>query len=213
MLNVILGGMVLGFAASPTCPSNAEEIRMGARAGFRLAALVGLGAVLGDAAVLGLVLLGLIPLLQSYPLLNSLMWLLGGLVLIYIAWSTMAEANREAQGSQLLQPDATGQRGVSGFHSLWRGFAITALNPFTGLWWIGLLGPITASGSAAIYAFSAAVLAGSLIWFLGLAGILHLGRGWLRGRSRRWTYRLSGLAVLGFGLYFIGQAGLQVLGA
>ena len=83
-----MGGFLkhpLGFVASPSCPSNAEEIRHGTRGGFIAALLVGLGAVVGDALVLLGLLLGLYPLLQALPWLRSALWFLGAFILAYVA--------------------------------------------------------------------------------------------------------------------------------
>jgi threonine/homoserine/homoserine lactone efflux protein len=92
MLQTIVNGFVLGFIASPSCPSNAEEIRLGTRYHAGYALLVGVGAVTGDVIVLGAVLLGLVPLLEAYPFLNSSLLLIGSAVLFYVSWGIFKEA-------------------------------------------------------------------------------------------------------------------------
>lgn len=202
MLASLFNGFLLGFVASPSCPSNAEEIRRGTRDGFFAALLVGLGAVAGDTLVLLLLLLGLYPLLQVLPWLTSTLWFLGALVLAYIAWGIFREAavvesvDSDARQAALAQVP---------LHDFWAGFAITTFNPFTVLWWLGLLGPTFGAGEAVSVPFVSAVLLGSLAWFAGLALVLQIGRQWLTVRVRQVILWLSGLVVVGYALYFLWQ--------
>ena len=50
------------------------------------------------------------------------------------------------------------------------GFAITTFNPFTALWWVGLLAPMLFIPEQGIVLFSLAIVLGSLAWFMLLAG-------------------------------------------
>ena len=203
MLQTILNGLALGLIASPSCPSNAEEIRVGTLRGFSGAAFVALGAVAGDAVILGVVLLGLQPLLESYPVLNALLWVIGALVLGYIAYGILRDV-RETEGVAETSPDVRAGAPSAG-RAFWAGFAITAFNPFTILWWVGLLAPALEEGSS-VALFSLAVLAGALAWFLGLAVLLHVGRSWLTTRVRRGILIVSALAVLAYAGYFAWRA-------
>lgn len=83
-----------GLIASPTSPSNAEELRWGSQYGLGAALLVGAGAVAGDAVVLLFTLLGLYPLLLAFPGLETVLWLAGSSVLAYLAWGMLREARR-----------------------------------------------------------------------------------------------------------------------
>lgn len=218
MLQTLLGGLALGFVASPTCPSNAEGIRLGTRHGFWPALMVGLGAVAGDAAVLAAMLLGLLPLIQAEPLLQAPLWFVGSAVLLYVARGTFVEARTPVPAPAPAEFTAAGRpnpvRGQPPGHAraFWIGFAITAFNPFTGLWWLGLLGPLAPAGRQATLTLSLAVLAGALAWFILVAVLLHMARPWLSGRPRQWLLAGSGLAVLGFGLYFLWQGVAALLG-
>ena len=206
----LFSGLVLGFAASPTCPSNAHEVRMGSRHGFSLAVLVGLGAVTGDAVVLLVVFMGLLSLLQAWPMLGVILWVVGGLVLLYVAKWSIAEANRRPAWAGESNSVNVVYRHESSLKAFWTGFAITAFNPYTALWWVGLLGPMLESGGAFPVAFSLAILIGSLTWFAGLAGLLHFARPWLSQGLWKWILTLSGLAVGGYGLYFLWQGVVAV---
>jgi L-lysine exporter family protein LysE/ArgO len=201
MLQTIINGFVLGFIASPSCPSNAEEIRLGTRYHAGYALLVGVGAVTGDAIILLAVLLGLAPLLNTYPLLNTGLLFIGSAVLLYVSWGIFKEAaNVSGWTTKDKQATATLLR------AFWVGFAITTFNPFTALWWVGLLAPMLDSRRS-IVLFSLMVLLGSLVWFMLLAAMLRFSRNWLTPQFRRWVLVGSGLLTLGYAIYFLIQAG------
>lgn len=200
MLQTIINGFVLGFIASPSCPSNAEEIRLGTRYHAGYALLVGVGAVTGDVIVLGAVLLGLVPLLNAYPWLNSSLLLIGSAVLLYVSWGIFKEATN-VSGWTTNNKQAT----TTLLRAFWVGFAITTFNPFTALWWVGLLAPMLDSRQNIVF-FSLMVLLGSLAWFLLLAAILHFSQNWLTPMFRRWVLVGSGLLTLGYAVYFLVQA-------
>jgi L-lysine exporter family protein LysE/ArgO len=200
MLQTIISGFVLGFIASPSCPSNAEEIRLGTRYHAGYALLVGIGAVTGDAIILLAVLFGLAPLLNTYPWLNSNLLFIGSAILFYVSWGIFKEAmNLSGWTSNANQATATLLR------AFWIGFAITTFNPFTALWWVALLTPILDS-SQNIICFSLMVLLGSLAWFLLLAAILQFSKSWLTPKFRQWVLVGSGLLTLGYAVYFLLQA-------
>jgi L-lysine exporter family protein LysE/ArgO len=197
MLPTLVNGFILGFIASPSCPSNAEEIRLGTRYHAGYALLVGIGAVTGDVIVLAAVLLGLAPLLNAYPWLNSSLLFIGSAVLLYVSWGIFKEAlNLSTWTSNTPQGTATLLR------AFWIGFAITTFNPFTALWWVGLLAPMFEQEQNIVF-FSLMVLLGSLTWFLLLAAILQFSRGWLTPVFRRWVLVASGLLSLGYAVYFL----------
>ncbi len=198
MLSMLINGMILGFVSSPSCPSNAEGIRLGTRyhAGYTL--LVAGGAVVGDVVVLAAILLGVLPLLATFPVLNTVLYLLGSAVLLYVSWGIFQEAFHPTNSWAHHQTTTAASR----LRAFWTGFAITTFNPFTLVWWVGLLAP-KFENEEGILPFSVAVLAGSFLWFLLLAIILRLGQTLLTNRLRRWVLLASGLVVLGYALYFL----------
>jgi L-lysine exporter family protein LysE/ArgO len=200
MLETIIHGFILGFIASLSCPSNAEEIRLGTRYHAGYALLVGVGAVTGDAIILVAVLLGLVPLFNTHPLLNTILLLLGSAVLFYVSWGIFKEALKASAWTSNNKQVAS-----SLFRAFWVGFAITTFNPFTVLWWVGLLATMVNAPQNIIF-FSLMVLLGSLTWFLLLAAILSFSRNWLTPRFRRWILVGSGLLSLGYAFYFLRQA-------
>lgn len=211
MFQLLINGFALGLIASPSCPSNAEEIRLGTKHGLKSALTVGFGAVTGDAAVLLVLLLGVAPLIEQVQALSIGLWFIGALVLAYVAWGIFEEAAIvddlvwAAQGVPESDADSD-----SLLRAFWVGFAITTFNPFTLVWWLGLLSPVLAEGQALPILFPTAVLLGSLAWFATLAFLLHWGRRWLTRRARRWVLIASGLAAAGYALYFLWQGTLEL---
>ncbi|MEX2543093.1 MAG: LysE family transporter [Trueperaceae bacterium] len=195
MVNAVLNGFILGFISSPTCPSNAEEARWGSRYGLGAALLVGAGAIAGDAVVLLFTLLGLYPLLLAFPSLERVLWLAGSFVLGYLAWGMLREARQPDPAADELDAAASPRLGLRPF---FRGLLITALNPFTFAWWIGLLGVSSLSSGDLPILFAGAVLAGSLAWFVGLAGLLHFSRGKISEGARRWMLVVGALVMFGY---------------
>jgi L-lysine exporter family protein LysE/ArgO len=210
MLQSILNGFMLGLIASPSCPSNAEEIRQGTRNGFWPAVTVAVGAVTGDALILVLLLLGIAPLLERVQAPSATLFLLGALILAYVAWGIFKEAasvEGTAQFDYNRSPAPTGAM----LRAFWVGFAITTFNPFTVVWWLGLLGPALASEGNLPVSFALAVLAGSFAWFAVLALLLQVGRRWLTQRVLHWVLLLSGTGAGAYAIYFLWQALKEVV--
>jgi L-lysine exporter family protein LysE/ArgO len=199
MLSTLINGMILGFVSSPSCPSNAEGIRLGTRYHPGYALLVAGGAIVGDAVVLAAILLGILPLLAAFPVLNTVLYLLGSAVLLYVSWGIFREAFYPSNSWSRHQQEMTP---ASRLRAFWTGFAITTFNPFTLVWWVGLLAP-KFENDESVLPFSVAVLAGSFLWFLLLAIVLRVGQTVLTNRLRRWILMASGLVVLGYALYFL----------
>ena len=207
----IISGLLLGFFGSPTCPSNALEIRQGLKHGFRLAAIVGIGAVSGDCLVLIAVLVGLMSLLEAWPVLGTFIWFVGGLVLLYMARDSLIQSYRGVWMGNNLQREEVIPSRMDNVRAFWSGFTITVTNPYTALWWVGLLG---GSGLAVReglpLVFIGSIIIGTLTWFIGLAGLLQFAR--YRLNRTFWTtvLILAGISVGGYGLYFLWHGTIEV---
>ncbi|MFB5660944.1 LysE family translocator [Alteribacillus sp. HJP-4] len=204
MLQLILSGFFIGFVSSPTCPSNGEEIKHGTRYGLSSSISVGAGAVAGDAVILLAILWWLMPFIDSNSMIVTFLWLFGSIVLLYVSWGIFKEMKTvEAVGGKRIKRITKPFRHYA--KAFWTGAAITAFNPFTFLWWMGLLTPILDSNGDISAVYPAAVLAGAFIWFMLLAYLVYLGNRWLNKRKRQVLLLLSGSAVLGYSIYFLFQ--------
>ncbi|MFD2924091.1 LysE family translocator [Halobacillus naozhouensis] len=204
MLRLLLSGLIIGFVSSPTCPSNGEEIKHGTKYGFSSSLIVGVGAVMGDAIVLAAILLWLMPFIDSESLIVTFLWLFGSIVLFYVSWGIFKEI-KTVEGVEVKQIKNIKRPFRHYFRAFWTGTAITAFNPFTVLWWMGLLTPIVDSGSSITVVYPLAVLLGAFVWFVSLAVLLHLGERWLNRKRRQFILLISGLAVLFYSIYFLIQ--------
>ncbi len=204
MLRLLLSGFIIGFVSSPTCPSNGEEIKHGTKYGFSSSLVVGLGAVMGDAIVLAAILLWLMPFIDSESLIVTFLWLFGSLVLFYVSWGIFKEI-KTVEGVGVKQIKNIERPFQHYLRAFWTGTAITAFNPFTVMWWMGLLTPIVNSRNSLSVVYPIAVLIGALVWFLSLAVLLHFGERWLNRKRRQAILLISGLAVLFYSIYFLIQ--------
>lgn len=204
MIQSMLSGLIIGAVSSPTCPSNGEEIKHGTKYGLTSSVTVGLGAVFGDAVVLAAILLWLMPFINDNSKWITGLWLFGSLVLFYVAWGIFQE---------MKTVQSVKEKHISNIHdpvkhflkAFCTGAAITAFNPFTVLWWMGLLTPIIDSGHRISVIYPLSVLIGALLWFMLLAFFLHLGEKWLNRKRRQGMLLISGLAVSGYAFYFLFQ--------
>ncbi|UOQ43723.1 LysE family translocator [Halobacillus salinarum] len=210
MFQLLFSGLVIGFVSSPTCPSNGEEIKHGTKYGLTSSLVVGLGAVTGDAIVLSAILLWLMPFISTESILVTYLWLFGSIVLFYVAWGIFKEIStvqgvKEKRMSEIMNPARHYLR------AFWIGTVITTFNPFTVMWWMGLLIPIVNDEDNISLVYPVSILAGALLWFVLLAVLLHLGERWLNKKKRQIILLISGLAVLGYSVYFFIQFVNQLL--
>jgi len=199
----IFSGLLIGFFASPTCPSNALEIRLGLRHGFKVATSVALGAVSGDLLVLIAVLVGLLSLLQTWPVLGIFLWFVGGLVLLHVARGSIIQAFNKSNLRANKADVASIQHDGEPIKAFWGGLVITISNPYTVLWWVGLIGPVLDTSVRLPLGFIVSIIAGSLIWFVSLAGLLQFARYQLGPMFWMTILLIAGLSVGGYGFYFL----------
>ncbi|MXV63296.1 LysE family transporter [Natronorubrum sp. JWXQ-INN-674] len=122
-----LAGIVFGIAlAAPPGPMNAiiaeESVVRGWNAGFR----AGLGAMLADVVFFVLALAGVVAVIDRYPAVRPVLYLVGGLLMLYFAVGAVEEARAATSFTD-------GSRGASkGFRKT---FALSLTNPYQiGFW-------------------------------------------------------------------------------
>ncbi|USB32663.1 LysE family transporter [Paenibacillus sp. YPG26] len=195
----ILSCLLLGLSLSaPIGPINAAQLDRGIRGGFWPAWLLGLGAVMADIVYILLVYFGVVHFVDT-PFVKSFLWLFGFFVLVYIGIESLLTAQKitlqETRSAESLS------------RSFAAGFFMSLSNPISILFWLGIYGSILAD-TAATYApkelmiFSAAVLSGVLLWDITMASLASAFRRWLTARLLKAISVISGLSLIGFGLYF-----------
>ena len=199
----LLVGLALGLSlAAPPGPMNAiiaeESVLQGWVAGFR----AGLGAMTADACFFVLALTGVVAFVERAPLVRSVMVGVGGLLMLYFAYGTAADA----AGTFTAEGDDGDRKGFR------KAFALALSNPYQIVWWltagVGLLHPGsieilgrslgTAGGPVIVVGF----FGGILCWAAGFPAVLVAAGKRVDAFAPAVAYA-SALLLAGFGVSFL----------
>jgi threonine/homoserine/homoserine lactone efflux protein len=189
-------GLILGFAiAAPIGPIGLLCIRRTLTAGWLVGAVSGVGAASADAIYGAVAALGLTSI--TTLLLGQQQWvrLGGGLFLCYLGLRT-------ACGSAAVMTRKNSRRGLAAAFASTFAFTLTA--PSSILTFAAVfagIGLVDAAGNHWTAAFLVlGVFLGSALWSVVLCGGVRLLRSTLTPSRLRFVDRLSGVALVGFGL-------------
>lgn len=202
-MNIFLSYILLGLSlAAPIGPINAAQIDRGIRNGFLHSWFIGIGAVLADGIYMLIVYIGVVRFLET-ELMQTFLWLFGCFVLVYTGVETMMNA-----GKVHLQYARSKEPLVKSFIT---GFFMSISNPLTILFWLGIYGSVLAKTAASyessqLILYSSAIFIGLLIWDITMAGVASSFRKYLTNKLLVVISLLSGLSLIGFGIYFGVQA-------
>lgn len=206
-MSLFLSYVFLGLSLSaPIGPINAAQLEKGIKKGFWHSWFFGLGAVLADIIYMLLVYLGVIHFLST-PFMQTFLWLFGAFVLIYTGIESVINAKKVTVSSEKKEETLLG--------TIFSGFLISLSNPMSILFWLGIYGSVlvkTAAdyGTGDLLMFSSAIILGVLIWDLTMASMSSFFRKVMNNRAIVVISILSGLCLIGFGIYF-GFRALQLL--
>ena len=202
-LSLFLRGLVIGLSiAAPVGPIGVLCIRRTLADGRAVGFASGLGAATADALFGCVAGFGLTFI--SGVLLEQQLWLrlIGGLFLCYLGVKTLlsrpAEVAATAQGKGLL-----GAYTSTLFGAYTSTLFLTATNPLTIFAFAAIyagLGAATGDYGAAL-TLVAGVFTGSALWWLLLSGGVSLFRAKFNARSLLWVNRISGVVIVGFGIF------------
>ncbi|KKO53369.1 LysE family translocator [Paenibacillus sp. DMB20] len=198
-MSLFLSYIILGLSLSaPVGPINAAQLDKGLKKGFWHAWLFGLGAVTADILYMVLVYLGVVHFLST-PFMQTFLWLFGAFVLIYTGIESVISAGKVTVSSD--------KKDDSLLSSMMSGFLMSLSNPMTILFWLGIYGSVlvkTAAdyGTGDLLLYSAAVIFGVLLWDFAMAGMASTFRKFLSHRGIAFISVISGLSLIGFGIYF-----------
>lgn len=200
----ITGWMV----AAPIGPVNLEIIQRGLRqrplAGF----MVGLGAICIDGMYLLLFSLGL-RLVMQWPWVQSLLFVLGGALLCWLAVRSLRDGVRLLRQSALAA-DAVAKPPVSLRGCYLIGLAMTGSNPMTIAFWSALSLQFTELAMGLRLLACGVMMLGCLSWVLLVTGIIAFARRWIGPRMMGTVTLVGGTVVLLYGLFFLAR-GLGVM--
>ncbi|AIQ52759.1 LysE family transporter [Paenibacillus sp. FSL R7-0331] len=197
--------MLLGLSLSaPLGPINAAQLDKGLRGGFLHAWILGLGAVCADIIYMLLVYFGMIHLLDA-PYVKAFLWLFGFFVLVYTGFDGIRSSGEVSTASLRDSSD------TSLFRSFLSGFLMSLFNPLSILFWLGIYGSVLARAASEfpmqqLLIYSGGIVLGILLWDFSMAAASSMFRRLLTPRVLRAISVLSGLSLIGFGLYFGVQA-------
>ena len=198
-MTALLGYIYLGISLSaPVGPINAAQMEIGLRKGFWHAWIFGLGALAADLFYMLLVYFGLSTVLEI-PLLKTFLWLFGSFVLLYTGAESLISNFR---------PGHRNTKDSMNKLQSWRtGFLMSVSNPLSILFWLGIYGSVIAKSSHELSTEqtiinSCAIIAGVFIWDIILAMLSGIFRNFLTSRLLAAVSLISGLSLIGFGIYF-----------
>lgn len=202
-MNIFLSYILLGLSlAAPIGPINAAQIDRGIRNGFMHSWLIGVGAIVADGIYMLVVYIGVVRFLET-EFMQTFLWLFGFFVLIYTGIETMTQAGKielaYVRGKEPLTK------------SFFTGFFMSISNPLTILFWLGIYGSVLAKTAATydtsqLVLYSSAIFIGLLLWDITMASVASSFRKYLTSKLLTTISLLSGLSLIGFGVYFGIQA-------
>jgi threonine/homoserine/homoserine lactone efflux protein len=193
----LLKGLIIGLSiAVPVGPIGILCIRRTLTQGRLVGFLSGLGAATADAFYGAVAGFGLTFLCNFLAGQQTGLRLIGGVILCYLGIRTFLSKPVE-QGASVEES------------SLWGAylstFFLTLTNPMTILFFAAVFAGLGV-GNAGDHYVSAGILVigvftGSGLWWLVLSGFTGLLRGLFNPKRLRWLNRISGLIIIGFGLF------------
>ncbi len=197
-------GMLIGFAiAAPVGPIGLLCVQRTLTRGRWAGLLSGVGAASADAVygcIAGFGLASLAHLLLAWQM---ELQVIGGLFLLYLGWRTWRTPPAGEQAC--VRPNRVGLLG-----DYLSTLALTLANPVTVLAFLAIFSGLGLAAEGRDFAAAGVlvlgVFAGSLLWWLLLAGGVGLLRGRLTPVALGGINRVSGVLIAGFGLWALASA-------
>ena len=135
------------------------------------------------------------------------LWLFGAFVLLYTGVESILKLNKIS-----LSYD---RKKDSLLHCFLVGFIMSITSPLSILFWLGIYGSVLAQtaqtqGTGSLLIYSCMIFLGLTIWDLFMAGLTSGFRKFLNKQMLKAISVVSGLSLLGFGVYF-GKKGIAML--
>jgi threonine/homoserine/homoserine lactone efflux protein len=212
---IIPVGIIIGIlVAAPVGPVNVLCIQRAIERGFWGGIAAGLGAMLGDGLIALCAALGVGAITGAVQYHRMTIQILGGLVLIAFAWKLYFAAPR-------FTPVVPGEKHKETLRDfVWdipQTFALTITNPGAVLGLFAIFGAVSTfvevEGYVDALTIVAAVMGGSLAWWVGLSHLISRFRHRVTETQLRRINQIAGLLLLGFGVLLVGEVALKWTGA
>ena len=199
-LQILLSGVALGFSiAAPPGPVTALSAQQVVSRSWLSGWLVMLGATAADGIFFVLTYYGVSELVTARE--RNILFVVGGVLMLYLAFSTLRRAGRPETGSS---PSRSGRWSSSassaGRSPFLLGLSMGLTNPFQLGWWVAIGAGMVAEfgGSVAVVFF-----VGILSWTVIFTAVVHAGVTRYRRLSPVIAYA-SAAIMAGFGFWFLG---------
>jgi threonine/homoserine/homoserine lactone efflux protein len=206
-ISIFISYILLGITlAAPIGPVNSARLDKGIKNGFWHAWIVGAGSMIADAFFMLLVYLGMVQFL-GIPIVQIFLWLFGGFILIYSGVESILGVNAVS----LTQS----RKKESLFKCFLTGFIMSITSPLSILFWLGIYGSVLAktaqmNGTSQLLLYSCMIFIGLTLWDIFVAGLTTGFRKFLNDTSLKVISIISGISLIGFGVYF-GYQGVKAL--
>lgn len=204
---LFLKGILLGLAiAAPVGPIGALCINRTLQRGFWAGVAGGLGTALADGAYALLAASGFAVFASILARISVPLGLIGGLFMLWLGFQSLRSAGAPKA--------AATDTGVSDlFKVTATTFLLTLSNPATILSFAAIFAGLgLASDGAGALVTTAGVFIGSLLWWFFLCGLVTGLKHRLRDGFTLWVARMSGVILIGFGIFALVSALLSLSG-
>lgn len=196
-----LRGLIIGFTiAAAVGPITLLVIRRTIDHGGLYGFASGLGVATADASYAAVAAFGLTAITSLLVSGHVLLGIVGGAVIAFMGWRTMV-SRPSGPASDAERPGLIGA-----FASI---YALTMTNPLTIVLYAGVfagIGLVAGSSFTDAAVITLAAWLGSTVWWVILCSIVGWARGRVSTRAMLWVNRLSGAALVAFGVIAIFSA-------
>lgn len=205
-MSALLSGMLLGFAfIAPIGMQNLYVFNNAVNNTLQRAMLYVLFVWLADSSFSIVAYFGMGAIINSNDLLKLIVMILGGALVIYIGWTILRSANQ-------VSLDASGNK-LSMDKAFATAFIVTWANPQALVDGSLMLGATRAKlPDADVWPFIIGVLIATALWFTIVTVVVNRLKNRLSKRAFVIVNVVSGLIMLGYGLYFLYGAVQMIMG-
>jgi len=206
-ISILASYVLLGLSlAAPIGPVNSAMMNKGIKNGFWHAYILGAGSITADIIFMLLVYFGLYQFL-NVPIIQIFLWLFGSFILLYTGFESILKVNNLSISYERSKESL--------LHSFLVGFIMSITSPLSIMFWLGIYGSVLAQtaqtlGTGSLLIYSCMILIGLTTWDLFMSTLTSGFRKFLNVRMLKVISVISGLSLLGFGIYF-GQKGVVLL--
>lgn len=202
-LALFLKALLLGVAvAAPLGPIGALCINRTLERGFFAGVAGGIGTSLADGLYASLAAIGFAAFSVFLAQIDTPLRLIGGAFMLWLGYQSF-RPKPPHHAAKVSARDLAGTIAAT--------FVLTITNPMTILSFAALfagLGLAATSGYAAALPVVIGVTLGSLLWWVALSGGVALARHKLPDGFVRWVSRLSGMILIGFGIWAVSSVAI-----